>query len=65
MSFHLGPEGWKKSGHMGMGQRPIRGEVGMGGRTPVVPFYTNVYCFENKLLLLRPIHEVLKRWVNE
>lgn len=65
MSFHIGPKGQKGSGHMGMGQRPVRGEVCMGERTPVVPFYTNVYCLENKMLLLGPIHEVLKHWVNE
>lgn len=39
MSFYLGPEGQKGSGHMGMGQRPVRGEVCMGERTPVVLFY--------------------------
>lgn len=59
VSFHLGPEGWRGPGHMGMGQRPVRGEAGTGQRTPAVAFHT-IYCLRNKMLLLGPVHKVSK-----
>lgn len=42
-----------------LGQRPVRGEAGTGKRTLVVAFYT-VYCLRNKMLLLGPVHKVVK-----
>lgn len=63
MSFILGPEGWRGSGHKGIGVKPCERRGMHEQRAPVVPFHTNGHGLEKKTLLSGPLCDVFKCWL--